>query len=297
MYARGLARTLGYQARLFLVSQKGDDRAGLLVFSRQRGPFQVALVPPLTPFTSMLTTTRELGATTAEALVPYRLLLARLESVYDRLLLHHHPMLQDVRFFRWNHWDVTPLYTFHIDLAQEDDLTARWSTGTRRTFRKHADQYDVTENASAADRVIHLARHSYDRHGRPFPVQADHLTHFLDYLLHHDALRIFTATPSGGEAPTAALAVLHDTRTAYYWLAGSVPGPAMTVLIGHVLPVLQAQGIRLFDFVGANTQHIAEFKRRFGPSLAPYYATSRSSNRILSTLSALKKAWPTPRIF
>ncbi len=102
-------------------------------------------------------------------------------------------------------------------------------------------------------------------------------------------IRIFVARPKDQQQPDAGIVVLHDGETACYWIAGSKPGPAMTVLLGHVLEELKSSGLRSFDFIGANTPSIAEFKRRFGPALTPYYAGLSTPNKALGGLLQLKK--------
>jgi hypothetical protein len=68
----------------------------------------------------------------------------------------------------------------------------------------------------------------------------------------------------------AAIVLLHRLSDAFYWIVGSSPGPSMTILIAHVFEHCAANNIRRFDFVGANTPSIADFKRRFGPKLTTY---------------------------
>ena len=101
-------------------------------------------------------------------------------------------------------------------------------------------------------------------------------------------VRIFTVAPSKNAAPTAGVALLHDGEQAFYWIAGSVPGPSMTVLIGRLLLELKAAGVDCFDFAGANTPSIAEFKRRFGATLTPYFAVTRRPNRLLGAVTRFK---------
>ena len=81
---------------------------------------------------------------------------------------------------------------------------------------------------------------------------------------------------------------MHDAQTAHYWIAGSPPGPAMTVLLGHTLPRLRDAGLQRFDFVGANTPSIAEFKRHFGPTLTPYFHLEKITRPELRLLRRLK---------
>jgi len=71
---------------------------------------------------------------------------------------------------------------------------------------------------------------------------------------------------------------------AWYWVAGSKRGPAMTVLLTRSLEFLREQGITTLDFMGANTDGITEFKRRFGGRLVEYthYTKQNAGNRLVS---------------
>ena len=289
VYARGIKNHLGFRVRLFIVSQENVDIAGLLTYSRKLGPFEYVTIPPFTSFSSLITQHSLLPSTTPDALAPFSLLLKKIETEFDRILLHQHPELHDMRVFQWNNWITAPLYTYIIDLSHRDGKLKQWSTSARRTYRKFSPEYHFKEDDSAISNVIDLCKESYGRHHRPLPVNPAELADFISYLRDQSLVRIFTLTPITGQIPSAAIALLIDREIAYYWIAGSVPGHSMTVLLGNLFPLLRSEGIKLFDFVGANTQLIAEFKRRFGPTLTPYYAASSYPNRLFAFLSSIKR--------
>ena len=287
-FAKELSSVTEYDAAIFIVSIADKDLAGVLVYTSKKGPFRVATVPPFTSFTSLLTAIPLQNVATSELSTPYSLLLHRLQEHFDSILLHHHPSLNDVRLFQWASWNTTPLYTYHIDLTEIEKVESAWSSSTRRTFKKHASSYTFKEDPGGVRIAVALTTESYQRHGRPLPLPPEQLAVLASKLQKAGMVRIFTITPVNEDRPTAALALLHDAKVAYYWLAGSVPGHSMTVLLGHLLPKLASDGIRLFDFVGANTPYIAEFKRRFGPKLIPYYATRCSPGKVFASLQSLK---------
>jgi hypothetical protein len=64
----------------------------------------------------------------------------------------------------------------------------------------------------------------------------------------------------------------------------------MTVLIGTVVPRLHALGVKSFDFVGANTPSITEFKRRFGSVRQEYAYVSAVRRPELRAAMALRAA-------
>ena len=136
--------------------------------------------------------------------------------------------------------------------------------------------------------MAHLCAESYRRHQRNAPAAESQLVALIQQLQTAGAARVFAATASGENAPSGGVIVLHDGRTAHYWIAGSRPGPAMTVLLGKLLPRLRDEGLEVFDFVGANTPSIAEFKRHFRPRLTPYYHVEKISRLELRLLQCLR---------
>ncbi len=286
-YVRAAAAAYGLRCEMHLVaSDDGQDEAGALIYWRRRGPYRVVALPPFTQYSPLL-----LGQRSSEAAVharrsAFEALLAALEARFDvlRLLCH---ALPDVRAARWRAWRAVPFYTYHLMLHDADDLVGRWSAGTRRAFLKHEAAYRVDEDPAAVSAIVGLCAEGYARHGRRLPADASRLRALIDALGREGMVRLFAATPRDGDAPEAGLAVLHDGRTAHYWIAGSVPGPAMTVLLGRLLPRLRADGLEGFDFVGANTPTIAEFKRHFGPVLTSYFLIEKVARPALRLLFRL----------
>ena len=106
------------------------------------------------------------------------------------------------------------------------------------------------------------------------PVGVARLRRLVGSLLASGLARLFTAASARGEVE-GALVVLRDGTAAYDWFVGSRPGPARARLTYDVLLHLHDQDVRTYDFGGANTPSIAEFKRRFGGVLTPYYRVER----------------------
>jgi len=251
---------------MYLVSRHGVDAAGAIVHWRHRGFFRQIVLPPATQYSALLIRQPPSEATIHQRNPPFESLLQTLERDFFRAQILVD--ISDPRPAQWRHWRVEPRFTYRLDPGA--DVTI-WSEATRRTFRNHRKDFDIVESPEVAPAIIQLCAASYLRHGRSFPGNQEALLRLVTHM--GGRVRCFVARQNG--TPQAGLAILHDGRTAHYWIAGSYPGPSMTTLIGHVLPHLHASGIATFDFVGANTPTIAEFKRRFGPDLVPYYYLSR----------------------
>src|SRR5690606_19401410 len=153
----------------------------------------------------------------------------------------------------------------------QDDVLGTWSAAARRLFQKAGGDFEVRESVEAIPAAVRLCAERYRQQGRAFPAPAEAVHRIAEALHEARLLRPFIASrTSTGEAEAGLLALVDD-RCAYYWIAGSRPGPAMTVLLAEALPRLFADGQREIDYVGANTPSIAEFKRRLGGVLTPYY--------------------------
>ncbi len=287
-YASAISSAIRCNCTIYLIEQAGTDIGGWLVFSKKKGPFNRTFVPPFTPYTSLLTTPSFTEAMVHSSQNGYTELLDLLARSHDSLRFHLHPSIADTRLFQWRQWQVSPLYTYRIELNHINETFASWSESARRTFRKHKHAYQFTESPEAVHHVITLCEQSYSRNSRNAPASQQQVKQLVDSLHAAGCIRTFTVKHESERQPSGGVIVLHSGKEAYYWIAGSIPGPAMTVLLGNLLPILKADGFETFDFVGANTKPIAEFKRRFGPVLVPYYAITRVTNKWMAALDALR---------
>lgn len=290
-YLRAVAAAAGRPLELRIALEGGRPVAGTGLLWRRRGPFREVLVPPFTPYSALLLATSDDEAAVHGRRSVLELLLAHLERHYDRVRLHLHPSVIDVRAAQWRGWTVRPFFTYVLD-ARDPAGERRWSSSTRRRFERSRAAYEVAVTSSRAADVARCCRMSYERQGRRLPVAPQALEHLVATLAaagHADVLTAtLMATTPGADAPEGALALLRDDRSAYYWAVGSLPGDAMTVLLGSAAAHARSLGLCEFDLVGANTPSIAEFKRRFGPELRPYYALTFERRRVLRILSALR---------
>lgn len=278
---------LGLPARVAAVWEDDALRAGLLLFEKRRGPFRAAALPPLVPYVTPL-----LDAPLREPDVHYRrsaldALLALIAAEFDQASLVLHPSLTDARALQWAGWQVEPAYTYHLALHDRRTATAGWSSTPKHTFKSRAEDYAVHEGADGIAAAVALVEASHDRQEHAFGVPPEAARALASTLAETGLLRVFVARR--GSVAEAGLFVLSDGRTAHYWVAGSTPGPAMTVLVGHVLGRLRDDGVAYFDFVGANTPSIAEFKRKFGSTLVPYLRARHTAHPALRLLGRLRR--------
>lgn len=285
-YVVGAGRTFDLNAHLWT-----HNGVGVVLYEREHTWGREARIPPFTPYTPLLTGTGWNPAETHKRTSPLEALLEDIESRFAVAALHLQPGLLDVRLFSWRGWQVSPFFTYHVDLSGTDPPSASWSKNNRRDFLKQHTGFVFEESMEAIGETLRLSSRSYERHDRRFPFDLNKMQDFVENLHEDSWIRAFTARPQDKELPEAGVIVLHEPPRAAYWIAGSVPGPAMTMLVGHLLTTLHTEGYTALDFVGANTPSIAEFKRRFGSRLTPYFRVRWMRGgvpRLLSTLGLLR---------
>lgn len=264
-----------------MVSHGGDHTPlwSTALFVRQRlGLTVVARIPTLA-YTPMALTSdgQRVLQRKPDAFVPP---LRALAQAFAQVQLTLPPWFADARPFQWAGWHAAPLFTALVDLAIAD-LQTGWSASTRRTVRRHVAEYHYDAAHLDPNTAIALLESSYARQGRPLPAPAAALRPLLAKLSLTDACGVSAVRSGASDEVEASVAVLHNHHTAHYWLAGSRPGPAMSVLLHQLWVDAQARGLQSFDFIGANTPSIAEFKRRLGGRLVPYYHVAAHAHPLL----------------
>lgn len=289
-YLRAVSSAVGLNLSVHFVDVDGVDEAGFAATWKRQGPYRTVVVPPFTPFSALLLRHRPAESDIHARSSPFGAILREVEHHYDAAHLQLHPSIRDVRPAQWRKWDAHPLYTYVVDLKEGVDVLAGWSASSARNYRTARDDYELIEGIKAVSAAIRLSRESYARHGRTAPLSEDALRRLADgtgKFSRAYAVRRKDAS----KRVDAAIVTLADAGRAYYWIAGSIPGSGMTVLVGDVLTRLDRQTTQLFDFVGANTPTIAEFKRRFGCRLENYYRIVYYGRRDLQLLHMLREAF------
>jgi len=264
----GLERIVPWK-RLFLHAP-GVGSAS--VFLRHRGPVRDIVLPPFCPFSAVIPD---------ESAHASGSLLAASPLLPPTRLFSLPPGVEAAALGVTTRAEIKERFTYHLPSASPEKAIEGWSSSQRRSFRKHADDYlyvvqdqDALGHSAGAVRsdlvaVAALAAAGYARHGARLPLGQGGLVSLSEDMIRSGLGRLHVLKDSKGDT-VAGVVALANKRMAWYWLAGSEPGPVMTVLLGHLQDALHTAGVPVLDLMGANTPGIAEFKRRFGGELKSY---------------------------
>lgn len=272
-FQEGLANIVPW--RRVIIGDAGGIRAS--AFLRKRGPVGDLVLPPFCPYSAILP-----AAQGQEFHLPSLLLPA--DGLPKTRLFSFSPDVDGSLFEGNSSVEIRTRYTYHLPTAPLETAIQGWSPSQRRSFRKHQGAYSFVapdplsnEIQSVVHDLVELTQEGYARHHRLLPLGNAGLASWAAHLVQSGPGRLYTLRNKQNNGLEAGLLALHHSPMAWYWLAGSRPGPAMTVLLAHVQDDLHHTGIPTLDLMGANTPGISEFKRRFGGKKVAYTHVRTSS--------------------
>ncbi|RQH00375.1 lipid II:glycine glycyltransferase FemX [Natrarchaeobius oligotrophus] len=188
----------------------------------------------------------------------------------------------DVRPFVWNGYDVTPGYTYVIDLeGDEDELLGRFS-GDARSNVRNADEADyVVEEGDVDDveRIVEQVSNRYENQGRTFHLSSEFARSAYDRLP-DGAIRPYVCRTDGEFL--GGILVVESDSTRYRWQGGVKPDtevdlPINDLLDWHVMRDGLREGRERYDLVGAGVPSINRYKAKFNPRLETHYEITAGS--------------------
>lgn len=302
-FVAGLSAVFGWSVR------RVDTTSGLhaLLVERHTGPLREIVLPPFAPWSALaVSATAASGPISSDASTNAGRAGAGLTQLCGQLKAQGVPALLSLPP-AWPGplptlpgWSVRERETAVLATGDLDSVLSAYSSSARRTFRKHEDAFVCEERSeqaasgssveSAIHAVVALVAEAYQRHGRTIPGGApSRLADLAQLMVGCGRARVYTARNRTEGRVDAGIVALHRGETAWYWLSGSVPGPAMTVLVAHVAADLAGHGIQHFDLMGANTPSIAEFKRRLGAERVGYQHLTYAGTGLPALVAATRR--------
>lgn len=261
------------------------DRCGVPLLLRHRGPFTIAAALPISLYTGMYAA--DAGASD-DAL---EVLFSRIErkTFFATLLLPIGTAAGRIAEARG--WERIPQQTVRVAIS---DIEATWrgfSQSLRRKIRRADDAGLHCEPSSDLSIILSMHEESYARHGMKSPVPLQQLAEWLGALATEGIITQYVARDADNRA-RAARVVICDGSIVYDWMAGMGAGTAHAAashwLVYDIMRRHATQGCTVFDFMGANTPGVSEFKFLFGGDVVAYDVVRFRRSRAVRWLEQLK---------
>lgn len=282
-----LADIYGREAQCVLVSDGENIRAGIPLLLKRKGMLRYSGALPMSLYSGFLHT---LGSEdypgACEALLGESEQLCHFAS----LSLPHDAALISVLTSRG--WDIQHRLSLRLDLSNPDRLWDGYSQSLRRKIRRASEVPLTIRDDAPVDVLIDLYQRSYLRHGILPPTPPQQMRGWLSRLRHEGLVHCFAAYRADG-VPAAARALIREGAMVYDWLAGADPAVAPSgshSLLHTILLRYAAEGAKTFDFMGANTPGVVEFKKSFGPYEHPYVEAHWYRTPLVKTLLRIQSA-------
>ncbi|MEY7849696.1 lipid II:glycine glycyltransferase FemX [Natrarchaeobius sp. A-rgal3] len=277
------AEDTGTRAHL-LAGFKGQEAVGLFpVFEYTKGPITGAFSPAPRSWSCYLgpatLNVDKLKQRKADRRIS-RFLEGCLEWINEEISPQYSKFVaaefDDVRPFVWNDYDVTPGYTYVVDLeGDEQALLDRFSSDARSNVRNADEGAYVVEEGDGVDveRIVDQVAKRYENQGRAFHLSPE-FARSASESLPDGSIRPYVCR-SDGEFLGGILVVESET-TRYRWQGGVKPDVDVDLPINDLLDwtVMRdglEEGLERYDLVGAGVPSINRYKAKFNPRLETTY--------------------------
>lgn len=198
---------------------------------------------------------------------------------------------EDVRPFDWQGFDVTPRYTYAVDLTPgEEEVMMNFSSDARNNVRgADDDRYDIYEGGTdAVERIVAQVKRRHDEQGESYSLDAAFLAD-LKRRLPEGTVRPYVCTVDGSFA--GGIVAVDDGTAVYRWQGGvKTDGdlPVNDLLDWRIMRDAIDRGRERYDLVGANNRRICGYKSKYGPDLRQYRSLE-TGTRAMTALSNVYK--------
>jgi len=288
------------ETKVIACYDKNNNIIGGIAFgSQKKMGIRLTAVPILTSFSGILISHRDTKYISKNEKYRENILRAiinLLEEDHKVINFSLPPEINDIRVFNEKKYETAVKYTYITELYDFNDTINNFDPSIKRQIKK-AEKQEITVLNDDSEIFIndfyHLHELSMKRQNHKFKLTQNQFITFINYIKQKKVGQISFFIAYLYKKPIAGQAVLYYKDTAYYWLAGGNPEYFNTgvnqLIMKKVFEFLFAKNIRHFDFVGANTLGISDYKASFNFNLIPYYQERKNIGIYAAILMELKK--------
>lgn len=197
-------------------------------------------------------------------------------------ILYLHPSITDTAVLKQQDWSVDQRHTYLLDLRDEEKLYAKFDSALKRNINKcDKNQFLFKDGFDDFKQFYSLWKTTFEKQNIKPPLKLDEFSFIYQKLQQKNFTKTVSAYNKNGELAAGTI-FLVDNDIAYYWASAFDREYSATgvnqLLLWEGLKGLSGAGVEAFDFVGADTPSIANYKKRFGGQLIPHSRITRVSS-------------------
>lgn len=280
--------------RILVLEKKQTIVAGIIFWPKKALFINAITSIPNTPYQGIIHKRPETSKTSSIASEHQKhtaILLEYLVQHYQLIDIPLSPEIKDSRPYSWSNFVVTTAYTYKFTITDFDQLKQQFSQDLRRKIKRAEEQNISCKTSTETADLTRFILDSYKESSTSPPISAKLIEKFMHIAIKENIGTLFYQYLEN--EPISGIFVLHDDHTVYALFAG-ISADKRDVTNSELVHafVLQQKGFigKTFDFLGANTQHLEQFKRSFGGELVPYFKINYTKNLLVNSLFFLRKS-------
>ena len=195
--------------------------------------------------------------------------------------------------FNWAHYQHQLKVTHVVEnLENSDFVFDNFKENTQKKIRK-ASKNIYVEKSDNPQIVYEIYTQIQKRYGKQMSYSLSFLENLHQEIQKNKAGQLYLAKSTEDEHIHAALYIVWDSTSAYYWLGGSDErfrnSGALTFLIWEIIKDVAKLGICHFDFTGSSMENLETYFSSFGASKVPYLMVNRFHNRFFAFVHFLMR--------
>ncbi|MBO8161749.1 MAG: GNAT family N-acetyltransferase [Thermosipho sp. (in: Bacteria)] len=189
------------------------------------------------------------------------------------------PGIDDIREFKWNKYEISPLYTYVLDLTKTlDEIWSGLKKVTRKNIKKAENNANITiEKVESADIIYNFLKDRYAEQGLHLPILSNN---YLNELIsaYPENIEAYVLKNIDGEVLTGKLIIKYKDRY-INWIGDMKTENAslQDYIMWKFIEKAKTEGYHVFDFGGANTKRLCKFKAKFNPRPELYFGVTRKN--------------------
>lgn len=251
-----------------------DFYSECLLFSRY-GKFYF---PPQNPYQSVIfhaTPSAKPFRTNKQWHEVAKLMIEHLVKLRGAVTITLPPDITDVRPFTWRGFQVDIRYTYILNLPYSVSLASK---AIRNKIKKANARGYSSKRTENMKHVYECLLETERRQGFSHQITAADLE-LAQSILGEDSFRCYVCYSERGEPVSANVTLLLNPGQAIGWVAGTKTDHLSNGVVQQLqlfeFEDLASQGVKHFDFSGANIASVAESKADWGGDLTPYYVVRK----------------------
>lgn len=270
-----------------LISVKGEKVIGLFpIFYKKNGPLKMVFSPP--PKTAIpymgpvLIGYDQLKQSKKDSLVIE--FYTQIDKFINELEPHYvsfmfPPDLKDCRPFKWLGYQVEPVYNYKLDISTV--LSTLESNFTYRTRKRigQAEKKGVKVEFGSLEELQILYDILYDRYAnqkKTIPISKNYLLDIFK-TFYPNNLKIFTLVHQDDVIGGVIKLCYKDSIIDWIGHPKTIISGAGDFLHRETMKWAVENEYQYYEFIGANTPSISQFKAKFNPSLDVYYEIKKTT--------------------